>query len=878
MSEEVHKPRLRGLALIPDSKRITFVLPVNKSSASTIAEERQTKEVAEKLTGAEARGFYESLLEETEDIKPSTSAFKIPAVPNRRPKRIAGSSVQTVRNPERNFTERDIHLFLRTAEEGNTEEVKRFLESGAPIDCTDGYGWTALMCASFAGHIETAKLLFNYGADLSARNSQHQSAFDLAASKKRRDILKLLIGIEENVAREKQQKKTVGYCQVCKSEYQGSEVDHLTKTSHLLNVGETGDRHPGYGIPETNVGYKLMKRNGWDEFRGLGREEEGKRFPIRTILKRDRSGLGTGKDKPRVTHFRPHDTRAVANVKERKVEKMTRRDIAKKHQKEKEFDLQFRESFRYDFEDFMDDYGCRVCNERYDAEDEKRIPRVLTGCGHTICQGCAQAIAQAGSPSITCPFDRIPTTLPDGTIMTLKKNFALIELMERVTYADHGSDGLERHMRAKKSGLDCDEDSSHPADVYCVVCESNLCEKCSQATHSTVTLSKHRRVPLSEKPPPPQHCRHHTSHTVEFVCKEEECEGTERLMCLLCRDYGIHEGHAHELLQREADLMKQKLQKIIAELTKQRDELSSWIVSVNSSITALYDGDTTEQTRTAIARHFERIREEVDKAEVEAIKTLDNYLQDRRDALKHQLNTYRQLSNKLGGACLELQRSIISASSELVTKREDLLALTESAKAERVQAPDDGLLSTLIPYTISKDNRLHLGHFIDACVVLLGLDGAGKTTITSRWKRCEPLPPPPTLGFNIETVHHKNFRLNFWDVGGLPKLRPFWKHYYSGKQALIYLIDGSAMERYDESVKELHKIVSNPSIQCPILVVINERRVEPVGARELDKLSRDLSGVPHLLKIHHCDALLGSGVDEVLDSLCSLINDYANCH
>ncbi|CAJ0566580.1 unnamed protein product, partial [Mesorhabditis spiculigera] len=148
---------------------------------------------------------------------------------------------------------------------------------------------------------------------------------------------------------------------------------------------------------------------------GLGREEEGKRFPIRTVLKRDRCGLGTGRDKPRVILFRPHDIRAVANVKERKAEKLMTR---------------------------MGDYGCRVCNERYDAEDEKRIPRVLTGCGHTICQGCSEAITQPGSRSITCPFDRIPTTLPDGTIMTLKKNFALIELMERVTYEEHRADAL----------------------------------------------------------------------------------------------------------------------------------------------------------------------------------------------------------------------------------------------------------------------------------------------------------------------------------------------------------------------------------------------------------------------------------------------------
>ena len=41
-------------------------------------------------------------------------------------------------------------------------------------------------------------------------------------------------------------------------------------------------------------------------------------------------------------------------------------------------------------------------------------------------------------------------------------------------------------------------------------------------------------------------------------------------------------------------------------------------------------------------------------------------------------------------------------------------------------------------------------------------------------------------GFNVETVEYKNLKFTIWDVGGQPKLRPLWKHYYLNTQGLSY--------------------------------------------------------------------------------------------
>lgn len=65
---------------------------------------------------------------------------------------------------------------------------------------------------------------------------------------------------------------------------------------------------------------------------------------------------------------------------------------------------------------------------------------------------------------------------------------------------------------------------------------------------------------------------------------------------------------------------------------------------------------------------------------------------------------------------------------------------------------------------------------------MLGLDAAGKTTILYKLKLNQSVTTIPTVGFNVETVKYKNTNFNVWDVGGQDKIRPLWRHYYTGTQ------------------------------------------------------------------------------------------------
>jgi len=73
-------------------------------------------------------------------------------------------------------------------------------------------------------------------------------------------------------------------------------------------------------------------------------------------------------------------------------------------------------------------------------------------------------------------------------------------------------------------------------------------------------------------------------------------------------------------------------------------------------------------------------------------------------------------------------------------------------------------------------------------LLMLGLDAAGKTTILYKLKLGQDVTTIPTVGFNVETVTYKNVKFNVWDVGGQDKIRPLWRHYFSGELAFFFHI------------------------------------------------------------------------------------------
>lgn len=67
-------------------------------------------------------------------------------------------------------------------------------------------------------------------------------------------------------------------------------------------------------------------------------------------------------------------------------------------------------------------------------------------------------------------------------------------------------------------------------------------------------------------------------------------------------------------------------------------------------------------------------------------------------------------------------------------------------------------------------------------------------------------------------------RLTVQDVGGQDKIRPLWRHYYTGTQGLIFVVDCADKERIDEARKELHKIISDREMKDAIILIFANKQ------------------------------------------------------
>jgi ADP-ribosylation factor 6 len=82
----------------------------------------------------------------------------------------------------------------------------------------------------------------------------------------------------------------------------------------------------------------------------------------------------------------------------------------------------------------------------------------------------------------------------------------------------------------------------------------------------------------------------------------------------------------------------------------------------------------------------------------------------------------------------------------------------------------------------------------------------------------------------VETVTYKNVKFNVWDVGGQDKIRPLWRHYYTGTQGLVFVVDSQDRERIDEAKQELHRILSDREMKDCLLLVFANKQDLPGGA------------------------------------------------
>ena len=76
------------------------------------------------------------------------------------------------------------------AARGDTAQVRKLLDAGAPVEQRDTRGRTPVLAATAGNHLATVQLLIQRGADVNAQDDQHDSAFLLAGASGYTDIVR----------------------------------------------------------------------------------------------------------------------------------------------------------------------------------------------------------------------------------------------------------------------------------------------------------------------------------------------------------------------------------------------------------------------------------------------------------------------------------------------------------------------------------------------------------------------------------------------------------------------------------------------------------------------------------------------------------------
>uniref|UniRef100_A0AC35EQU6 G-patch domain-containing protein n=1 Tax=Panagrolaimus sp. PS1159 TaxID=55785 RepID=A0AC35EQU6_9BILA len=329
---------------IEPSKRIQFV-KAREEYLSNVKSKKKAKAEERRLNGKEIALFYRELVAENNSEK-SEEVTELQT--EEKPVKTRRRNVQTKMKRNDKFealTKHDEILWFKAAATNDLSKCEELLNRGISINLTDFWGSTALICAAANGSNDIIEFLMENGADWKRKNRACFTASDLARKKGFIEIAEYIesygnfnqemdIEIVPTVA------SSSNFCEHCKQNFENIQAHHCSIV-HIVNTLQPPRPGYAYGISSSNVGYQILKETGWKEEHGLGKEGEGRKYPLKTMLKRDRKGLGLDKLRPKITHFEPGDLDAI-----KAVPKATKRsyfkDLAERKKHEKAIDNKIR--------------------------------------------------------------------------------------------------------------------------------------------------------------------------------------------------------------------------------------------------------------------------------------------------------------------------------------------------------------------------------------------------------------------------------------------------------------------------------------------------------------------------------------------------------
>ena len=113
--------------------------------------------------------------------------------------------------------------------------------------------------------------------------------------------------------------------------------------------------------------------------------------------------------------------------------------------------------------------SCPICRETYSSSGKQR-PKLLPGCGHSVCEGCANGLCRnMEKVPPCCPLCRAPFEVPRGGASKLPNNVDAIRSLKAIS-----------ELRQ----LYCRRHPCSTEDLFCLSCSTLICAKCHVNEHA----------------------------------------------------------------------------------------------------------------------------------------------------------------------------------------------------------------------------------------------------------------------------------------------------------------------------------------------------------------------------------------------------------
>lgn len=165
--------------------------------------------------------------------------------------------------------------------------------------------------------------------------------------------------------------------------------------------------------------------------------------------------------------------------------------------------------------------------------------------------------------------------------------------------------------------------------------------------------------------------------------------------------------------------------------------------------------------------------------------------------------------------------------------------------------------------------------------LMVGLHGAGKSTILYRLKTGEHLPMFFSGIDYVVKLIHNGINMITWDLSTRGKTRPLSSYYYRNATALILVVDSQYREQFEEVKSYLIQSLEVSGLEnTTVAIICNKQDLEGAASKEEVVEALDAENV---LKLHRWAAFgacgkTGEGLEIVLEWIANELITHAPKH